>query len=169
MNRVKSSGLVLAVHPTSKGFGWVLFEGPLTPVDWGIASAKTNKSAQCVARFKQLLDQYQPAALVLEKFDEEDSRRGERIRELAHTMHGFANNREMDTPVYSRAEVSTTITGNAKANRHAVASAVVERLPVLRHRLPEARKLWQSEDNRQSLFDAAALGITHYILTRPRI
>jgi len=168
MNHSKSSGLVLAIHPTSKGFGWVLFEGPLVPVDWGIASAKVNRSAKCMARFKQLLDQYQPSALILEKFDGDSSRRGERIRELAQTMRGFASNRDMDTAIYSKQEVSTVVTGDTKASRHAVARAVSERIPILEHRLPEARKLWQSEDDRQCLFDAAALGITHYAFTHPR-
>lgn len=167
MNHSKSSGLILAIHPTSRGFGWVLFEGSLVPVDWGITRPKVNKSAQCMARFKQLLDQYEPSALVLETVDGDDSRRGERIRELTQTMRGFANNRDMDVLAYGRDEVSAAITGGAEASRHAVARVVAERLPVLRHRLPESRKLWQSEDNRQCLFDAAALGITHYILTRP--
>jgi Holliday junction resolvasome RuvABC endonuclease subunit len=167
MSHSKPSGLILAIHPKSRGFGWVLFEGSLVPVDWGITRAKVNKSAQCMERFKQLLDQYEPSALVLEKFDGEDSRRGDRIRELAQTMRGFANNRDMDTLVYSRDEVSVAITGSAGASRHAIARVVAERLPTLRHRLPESRKVWQSEDNRQCLFDAAALGITHYVLTRP--
>ena len=160
----KLSGLILAIHPTSRGFGWVLFEGPIVPVDWGIASAKVNRSAQCMVRFKQLLDQYQPSALVLEKFDEDDSRRGERIRALAQTMRGFANNRDMDTLVYSREEVIAAVTGGTKASRHTVALAVAEQLPILRHRLPTGRKLWQSEDKRQCHFDAAALGLTPYNL-----
>ena len=167
MSWSQDHGLVLAVHPSSRGFGWVLFEDPLAPVDWGIASAKVNRSAQCLARFKQLLDQYQPSVLVLEKFEEDDSRRSERIRLLAQAMRGFATNRDMDTPVYSREEVSGALTGARKSTRHAVARAVAERLPILQHRLPEARRLWQSEDGRQCLFDAVALGITHYALTRP--
>jgi Holliday junction resolvasome RuvABC endonuclease subunit len=168
MNHLKVPGLVLAIHPTSRGFGWALFEGPLVPVDWGIASAKVNRSAQCMTRFKQLLDQYQPSALILEKFEESDSRRSERIRLLAQTMRGFANNRDMDTLVYSREEVSAAVAGSTKASRHTVALAVAEQLPILEHRLPNARKLWQSEDNRQCLFDAVAIGVTHYRLTRPR-
>jgi len=167
MKHSKIPGLVLAIHPTSRGFGWVLFEGPLVPVDWGIASAKVNRSTQCMGRFKQLLDQYEPSALILEKFGEDDSQRSERIRSLAQTMRGFANNRDMDTPVYSREEVSAAVTASTKATRHAVALAVAEQLPILQHRLPNARKLWQSEDDRQCLFDAAALGITHYKSTRP--
>jgi Holliday junction resolvasome RuvABC endonuclease subunit len=168
MKHTKIPGLVLAIHPTSRGFGWVLFEGPLVPVDWGIASAKVNRSSQCMGRFKQLLDQYEPSALILEMFDENESQRSERIRLLAQTMRGFANNHDMDTPVYSREEVSAAVTDNKKASRHTVALAVAGQLPDLQHRLPNARKLWQSEDDRQCLFDAAALGITHYRLTRPK-
>ena len=80
----------------------MLFEEPLVPVDWEIASAKINRSARCMVRFKQLLDQYQPSALILEKFREGESRRGDRIRELAQTMHGFASNHDMDTLIYGR-------------------------------------------------------------------
>ena len=169
MSRPKEPGLVLAVHPTSRGFGWVLFEGPLVPVNWGIASAKIDKSAQCMKRFEKLLNQYHPSAVILENFDEGDSRRGERIRTLAQTMRGFANNRDMDAPVYSREEVGTAVVHNANATRHAVACAVAECLPILRRNLPRARKYWEEKDERQCLFDAAALGITHYALTQPRL
>jgi|ERR1700679_427694 len=168
MSHAKPLGLILAVQPTSRGFGWALFEGALVPVDWGIATPKGNRSEQCLLRFKKLLDQYQPTALVLEKFEKGDSRRGERIRELAQTMRGFANSRDMDTPIYGRAQVNTVLVGTAKVSRHAAAQAVAERLPILRERLPKARMLWQPEDGRQCLFDAAALGITHYALTHSR-
>ncbi len=168
MNHTDASGLVLAIHPTSRGFGWVLFEGDLVPVDWGIASAKENRSAKCMARFQKLLDQYHPSALILEKFEEDDSRRNDRIRTLVQTMLGFANNRDMDVLVYSREEIGTALTGNIKATRHEIALAVAEQMPFLQSRLPKSRKLWESEDWRQCQFDAAALGITHYDLTRPR-
>jgi len=169
MNYKPPLGLVLAVHPTSHGFGWVLFEGPRGPVDWGIASAKKNRSAKCLVRFEQLLEQYEPSALILEKYDEDNSKRGERIRILAQTMKGFASNRDMDTAVYSRGEVNAAVAGHAKVSRHSVAQAVIGQLPILRARFPSSRKLWQSEDDRQCLFDAAALGITHYALTSPKL
>ena len=168
MKHSKLPELMLAVHPTSRGFGWVLFEGPLVPVDWGVASAKGKRSAQGMVRFKQLIDQYRPSVLVLEKYDEDDSNCGERIRTIAQTMRGFANSHDMDTPIYGREEVRVAVTGNPRASRYTVARAVAERLPILRHRLPVPRKLWQSDDRQQCLFDAAALGITHYILTSPR-
>jgi len=156
---------VLAVHPAARGFGWVLFEGDMVPADWGIASAKGNKSAESMKRFEKLLNQYQPSALILEHFDGDTSRRGERIRILAKTMRGFASNRNMDVPMYSRAEVGMALTHNAKATRYSVACAVAVRLPIFRRDMPPKKRYWEQKDERQCLFDAAALGITHYSLT----
>ena len=133
MSQFKEHGLVLAVHPISRGFGWVLFEGPLIPVDWGIASAKVNKSEQCMKRFKQLLDRYQPSAVIVEKFPaDDDSRRGERIRTLAQTMRGFAEQSRYGYARYIAGTKSAPpLSGNTNATRHAVACTVAELLPVL--------------------------------------
>lgn len=159
-------GLVLAVHPTSHGFGWILFEGPLAPVTWSIASARgAHRDQRCVKRFKELLDRYQPYALILESYSARDSRRRDRIRNLAQIMRGLATSRDMDVLVYGREEIGAALTGDAGATRHAIAQAVAVRMPFLEPALPKPRKLWDSEHWRQPLFDAAALGITHYMLT----
>jgi len=165
MTRHKKPGLLLAIRPTTRGFGWALFEGPLAPVDWGIAIAKRNKTAKCMARFEKLINQYRPSSIVLEKLEANTSPTGDRVRILAENMSGFASNRDIDALVYSRADIGEVLAHDKKATRRTVAYAVAEILPILRDRLPPARKLWQPEDGRQCLFDAAALGITHYALT----
>jgi Holliday junction resolvasome RuvABC endonuclease subunit len=119
-----------------------------------------------MVKFEKLLNQYQPRTVVLEKFEGPNTVRTERLRLLATTMVGFAANRDLATPVYSRADVGAAVAKNATATRHAIALAVADLFPIFRQRLPPARRLWQPEDGRQSLFDAAALGITHYIVTR---
>ena len=166
MSHSKTGGLLLAVHPTARGFGWALFEGPLAPVDWGVANTKGNRSARSMAKFEKLLNQYQPSAVILEKSGKSAKARNRRMQVLENTMSGFARNRDIDTLFYSRAEVGKAVADDASATRHRVARAVAEHFPILRHRLPPARALWQPEDDRQCLFDAAALGITHYALTR---
>jgi len=167
MNQSRSLGLVLAVHPTTNGFGWVLFEGPDSPVVWGIASAKDKRNATSMRRFEPLLNQYDPSVLVLEEFESGKARRGSRIQELLQTMSGFATNRDIEVAIYSREAVGLNIAGNASAKRHAVAKAVVECFPIFRPRIPRKRELWQSEDARQCLFDAAALAMTHFAITQP--
>jgi Holliday junction resolvasome RuvABC endonuclease subunit len=168
MRRNHASALTLAVHPTSKGFGWALFEGPQTPVDWGISSAKGDRSAASIKRFQELLDQFQPTVLLLEKFEGDEVRRSERLRELFASMQGSAASRDMQTYIYSRDDIGRTIANDADATRYDVAVAVSERLPFLKTRLPAKRKVWESENDRRCLFDAVALGLTHYALTQSR-
>lgn len=165
MTRPHSCGLVLTIRPTARGFGWVLFEAPFVPVDWGLVAARGDTSARAMRRFEKLLNQYHPATVVLEKPGAERKDASTRVRLLSQTMRGFAENHDIDVPVYARSEVAMVVTGAEAATRHAVAQAVAAQLPILRYRMPPKRKPWLPEDDRQSLYDAAALGITHYTLT----
>ena len=46
--------------------------------------------------------------------------------------------------------------------KYEIAKAIATQIPAFAHRLPRLRKIWMSEDPRQSLFDAAALGLTFF-------
>jgi Holliday junction resolvasome RuvABC endonuclease subunit len=166
MSPSQSSGVVLTVHPTSRGFGWVLFEGPMAANLWGIASPKTDRTAWCMRRFEKLLNLYHPAAIVLEYRNPSKADENDRAWILCQNMRGFASNRDIDVYVYTRAEVGAALVSKEKATRRTIVEAVADLLPILRDRLPSKRKRWDSEDGRRCLFDAAALGIAHYRITR---
>jgi len=166
MSPSQKSELVLAIFPTSRGFGWVLFEGPMAPVNWGIASVKRNRSAWCMTRFGKLIDLYRPKAILLEVNDSPEDVPRNRVATLAQDMRGFGVNRDIDVHVYSRAEIATSLLSNEHASRADVVEVVAELLPILRDRLPPPKRPWQSVDGRRCLFDAAALGIAHYRITR---
>ncbi len=152
----------MAVHPTSRGFGWALFENPLVPVDWGLASVKTKRSAGSLARFEKLLDRYEPKVVAFEQFDEHPARRVNRIQALCRRMIALAGSRGIYTPVYSRETVRKSIESSGAKTRHAIALSIAEQIEVFRHRLPRERKRWNSEDVRHSLFDAVALALTYF-------
>jgi hypothetical protein len=157
-------GLVLAVHPTSRGFGWVLFENPIAPVDWGLASIKAKRSVRSLARFEQLLSRYEPKVVVFEQFDEHPARRTNRIQELCRQMIALAGGRGIYTPIYSREIIRECFEKSGATTRHDIAVSIAEQIEVFRHRLPRERRRWDSEDVRQSLFDAVALALTYFAL-----
>jgi len=169
MTHRHDSGLVLAVRPTTRGFGWALFEGPLALADWGIVAARGDTSVRAMRRFEKLLNQYRPSAVVLEMSGPTRKGVSSRVRLLAKTIRGFAENRDIAVHLYTRSEISLAVAGDENATRHGVAKAVAAQLPILRHRMPPVRKPWMPEDDRQSLYDAAALGITHYTLTHKSV
>ena len=152
--------LVLGIHPTSRGFGWALLGGPGVILDWGIASAKAKRNARSLARFKRLLDRYEPDAVAFEEFDGCHARRCHRIQALSRAMIRHARVHRIGAFVYSRDDVRAQFPG--ATTRYEIAQAVAERLPPLRRRLPPVRRPWMSEDERQCIFDAAALALTRY-------
>src|SRR5207249_4491100 len=56
---------VLAVDPTSRGFGFAVLEGPDRLLDWGLVHARTDKRARTLEAVADLLERYRPDVLVL--------------------------------------------------------------------------------------------------------
>ncbi len=71
----------------------------------------------------------------------------------------------MDDPnsslrLYSRASIQAAFSDVGTLTKKDITRLIAARLPELRHRLPRERQIWQSEDARQAIFDAAALALT---------
>lgn len=153
---------VMGIHPTARGFGWVVFEGPFRPIDWGLVSARKDKNATCLKRLDGLLARFAPEVLVLEAYDRESSRRARRIARLGASVQRAADLRGVESAVYHRAQVREAFAETGAKTRRDIAEAVARHLEAFRHRLPPPRKPWDSEDAREALFAAAALVLTHH-------
>ncbi len=157
--------LVLAVHPTTRGFGWILFENPHSPADWGSASAKQGRKSKLLARFERILRRFKPDTLVLEEFEGSTIRRGTRAQDLCRAMLHAAQVAGLDTRVYPRDAIQASFAPLGATTRFEIAQAIAQQIEALRPRLPRERKAWMPEGHTQSLFDAAALALTHFAMT----
>jgi hypothetical protein len=153
---------VLAVHPTTQGFGWILFEGPDSPLTWGIVCAAPKRQTHLVNRFERILKRSNPRTLVIEDCDAEGTRRGPRAQALCKSMLHLARCADMRTSIYPWSMVRACFAAKGAQTRHEIARAVADQIEVLWPRLPSERKLWLPPSRNQALFDAAALAITHY-------
>jgi hypothetical protein len=163
--RIEKAGhLVLGVHPTTYGFGWILFEAPNEPLDWGMASAKDKRGKRLFARFDRIVSRYEPDVLVLETFDDDESRRSKGAHGLCREMAHRARVLGLDVRVYDREIVRSNFTDERASTRVEIATVIAARIPALSHRQPYHRGRYRSQDARQSIFDAAALALTYYAL-----
>ena len=160
--RTRVEPYVLAISPSPRGFAFVLFQGPNQPFDWGVKEIRgKDKNVRCMLAIRKLLDKYQPTTIVIEDVIAR-TKRGFRIRSLLRATERLAKERNIRVFRYSRSDVKATFAADNANTRPAIAQVIAERIPAFSHRLPPTRKIWQSEDARQALFDAAALGITYY-------
>ncbi len=154
-------GLVLAIHPTSRGFGWIVFETPLVPLDWGLASAAPSRPARLATRFERILKRYEPAVLVLEEF-EGPSGRADRVQKVCREIIHLATFKGMDVSIFLRVEVQKTFGRPGTLGRHEIAQIIAEQIEVLSPRLLRKRKHYDGEQRGLALFDATAVALTYY-------
>jgi hypothetical protein len=163
MNFIRKYALVLAVYLNTRGFAFVLFEGHLAPVDWGVKEMrgiKTNR--RCLARIAVILDRYQPDVLVLQDTSLQGTRRARRIRNLNAALSELAQHRNIPSYAYSRAVVRSAFGYLGLPNKQALAELIIKYIPAFERYLPPPRKPWMSEDSRMGIFDAAALALVFF-------
>ena len=163
MNHAHWSGLVLAVHLTTRGLAYALFEGQMAPVDWGVKEIRgPRKNARCLDRLGKIIERYQPDTLVIEDCSQKGSRRSSRIRRLYQATETVARSQAIDVFRYSRRQVRQCFEKVGASTKREIAQAISQLIPALSHRMPPIRKPWMSEDSRMNLFDAASLAWTFY-------
>src|SRR5438105_245268 len=150
--------LVLAIHLQSRGFAFVLFEGWLAPIDWGVQEIRgADKNARCLTRIASLLTLHTPDVVVLQDMSERGTLRAARIQELNRRIAELADQRGILLRTYSRAQVIEYFEEFGTVTKHGIAETIAKHIPALNLYLPPARKPWMSEDARMGIFDAAAL------------
>ena len=159
---------VLAIDPLSRGIAFVVLEGAQNLIDWGIKGAVRNKNAQCLRRLARLIEHYQPEILIVEDTTAKGCRRCLRVRNLIEEILKLASQKKVKTRTFSRLNVRKGFSACSAYTKHQIAVAISQRFPELVPYLPRLRKPWMSEDERMSIFDAAALALTFFYLKKKR-
>src|ERR1700733_322221 len=151
---------ILAIAPSSRGFGFAVVEGGDTLVDWGVRSVTGNKNVDALKKVEAMIALYKPVVLVLEDASAKGSRRSRRIRKLTKEIIETAGSQRMKVMLFSRDRVIRTFFEDGIGSKHTIARILAMRFPEeLGHRLPPKRKPWKSEDYRMGIFDAVALAL----------
>lgn len=164
MRRIWTKGRrVFAVYPSTRGFGFAIFEGQLRLIDWGVKEVRvTKKNPLALEKIEELVDFYQPEVIVVEDYRGEGSRRSRRIRKLIDDIEELAMKRNIPLRGYSRDLIRSAFSDIGARNKDEIAQAIANRFPELEPRLPRIRKPWMSEDSRMNIFDAVSLALTFF-------
>jgi len=151
---------VLAIDPSTRGFGFAVLEGPNRLIDWGVKETKTDKKKRSLKLIAELMERYQPKVFVVEDYGGNGSRRCQRVGELIKDISKMALKRGIRVKSISRLKLKQAFSESGASNKHEIAVTIAKRFPELTPRLPRFRKPWMSEDYRMSIFDAVAFGVT---------
>src|SRR4030088_1804810 len=100
MNRSQRYALVLSIYFNTRGFAFILFEGSLSPFDWGIKEVRgLRKHRRSLSSIVAVLDRYRPNVLVVQDTSPNGTRRAGRLVRLNAATVQLAEKRGI--PVYA--------------------------------------------------------------------
>jgi hypothetical protein len=137
---------IMSVAVSSGKVGMVMFKDKqLTVLKTSKKASKSTENAK--TQITAWIQKFQPDCIVTEQLDETSRKHG-RTPELIEAMTEVIH----ELPIL-HCEVSRT---QEHQNKFEEAKELSGRYPVLGKYLPNKRKIWEAEDNRMMLFEAAA-------------
>jgi hypothetical protein len=170
MTYQSSEKRIIALDVRPQNFGFVVFHGPNLILDWGIKSFREGVNAVKIPPARKLsilLDEFKPSAIVIRECETRGNRKKTKI---LPTIQRQARRRGIPITFITRRDVNRAFVG-FESNKYEVASVLARQFPALASRLPPKRKIWQNEDYRMGIFDAAAVGVAYFTRRsrRPRL
>jgi hypothetical protein len=163
MSAARKYPRVLALHLSGDGVSFCVFDAPCSLYDWGHKHIRRrDRDNQTLAVTRHLLHRFTPDAVVIEDTSAWGTRRSQRVCHLYREIEGLADEHAIDVFAYPWEAVFRAYAGGHPENRYEIAVLTAKVLPMIARRLPPKRRMWMPQDPRQSLFDAAALGITYF-------
>lgn len=149
---------ILAIDPSTKGFGFAVLEGRGRLIDWGVAELYSRNDKEFLTRVEAIIDRYSPVVVAVEDVLV-NQRRGERAKRRINAVVGYVHLREIHPAIVSFAEVRTLLGLPEDSTKHETAKVLITSFPELESVLPPKRRPWQSEDARMNIFDAVGLAV----------
>ena len=153
---------IVGVFPTTHGFGYAIFEGPLRLIEWGVKHIPNREQADNLKKFEALLEWYEPDLVVFENAAGEGSHKSKRIGSLIRAMARRACKCGVPLTGYSRARIREAFSQVDAATKHEIAVEIANSFVELAPLVPNKRKAWTTEEARMGIFDAASLVLTHF-------
>jgi hypothetical protein len=157
--------LVMSLYVNWSGLGYVLFEDPLVPFDWGWIEGRAKHGKRALLRAVQkLLERYAPVVVVLEDWRERDIPRKARIEAIYESIVKVCEVALVPVEFVRMHAVRQMFRAYGSMSKYEIAQTIAKHIPAFGE-VPE-RKPWEPEPPRQTIFDAAALALTFFQLAK---
>lgn len=161
---ISNKPLTLSIVPTTKGVAYAVFEEKTKLVDYAHSFFEASKATDAVSFFQELLDFYEPQYVVLDDYNDKETRRAPRIKTLIRLFEQRAKFKDCQIFFYTQNQQKEAFSSTGVLTKYQRARVICNWFEQLYIQMPYKRKPWQSTDYRQGVFDAISLALTHFYL-----
>jgi hypothetical protein len=153
---------IVALAIRARWLGYAVLEGRCQLVDWGMIFFQPSSGGEIRAakrRVELLVSSFSPALIAVAISEVAASQNASSVRSLIRSIRTEARARSIPFESMNRDYIRDSFLEHEARSKDEIASALANRFPELRWKLPQKRKTWEKEHFRMTLFDAIALGV----------
>ncbi|MCI5056812.1 MAG: hypothetical protein MRY83_11930 [Flavobacteriales bacterium] len=156
--------VVMALFLHSRGFSIAILEDALTVINaYNVVLHKYPISnATILQKVKEKISFYLPEVVILEDAEGFGSRKGTRVKRAIKKIEKYAIEQKLSISKYSRNDIRFVFNAFNAQSKYEIAKVITENVKQLPVELPKKRLSHKPEHYCMTIFDAIALGITHY-------
>lgn len=155
-------GRILAIAVRSQRLGFVVVEGSIELIHWGMIYYERNQDARIAAAIKRiqtLFIRFAPSGIAIEKSQTDQAPCPENLYSLYRFIRRESFRRSIPVSMFTRIKVRSSFRDFGVRSKDDIAALLARMFPELQPRLPPKRKLWRREHFSMPLFDAVALAV----------
>ena len=107
---------------------------------------------------------YKPTNIIVPDYKGKYSKKGDRVKNLIHTIVDYSTDQEVQCYHYSREQIRDVFQQFGAVSKYEIATKIIDWFSELESRMPKYRKPWMAEDYNMGMFDAISLILTHRYL-----
>lgn len=160
----RKTKVVLALFVYSRGVGVAVMEDALTVLNaYNVVVHKYPiQNRELLEKIKEKIDYYLPEVVILENEEGYGSRKSKRVKKVIKLIEEHAEDKKVSVIKYSRNDIRFVFSSFNAHSKYEIAKVISENVKQLPVSLPDKRKSHEPEHYSMTIFDAIALGITHY-------
>jgi Holliday junction resolvasome RuvABC endonuclease subunit len=162
MTRNSLDSRILAIALRSQRLGFVVAEGSIELIHWGMIYYEGNEEASIAAAMKRaqaLFVRFAPSCVAIERSHADKASSPENLQSLYRCIRREASRRSIPVSMFTRIKVRKAFADFGVRSKDEIAALLARMFPELQPKLPPRRKLWQREHFSMPLFDAVALAV----------
>lgn len=154
----------LALFVYSRGVGIAVMEDAMTVINACnvVVHRYPIQNRDLLNKVKEKIDFYMPDVVILEDAKGYGSRKSKRVSKVIGLIEKYGLQKSLTIKKYSRNDIRYVFSSFGAHSKYQIAKVISQNVKQLPIKLPEKRKSHQPEHYSMTIFDAIALGITHY-------
>lgn len=153
---------ILAIALRSQRLGFVVVEGSVELIHWGMIFYKGNQDEKMTGAMKRaqtLFIRFAPSHVAIERSSAEKALNPENLQSFYLRVRKEASCRSIPVSMFTRSRVRNAYSDFDVHSKGEIAELLVRMFPELQPKLPPKRKNWMPEHFSMPMFDAVALAV----------